>query len=160
VGERIDDKRDCKRAHLEGWNADVAVVRLSCRLRRRKDSYLLQTAMEGDVDLKKKSWVVRRCASDVPLTRASAVNTIIRQALDGYLGQPVSTQPIHGGHSMHVIRHCFAFGRRIDNLLLPLSFGATIYTCSKVLITYKHTMVPHGTTQQWLVASMTVQNIF
>lgn len=111
MGERIDDKRDCKRAHLEGWNADVAVVRLSCRLRRRKDSYLLQTAMEGDVDLKKKSWVVRRCASDVPLTRASAVNTIIRQALDGYLGQPVSTQPIHGGHSMHVIRHCFAFGR-------------------------------------------------
>jgi hypothetical protein len=84
---------------------------LSCRLHRRKDSYLLQTAMEGDVDLKKKSWVVRRCASDVPLTRASAVNTIIRQALDGYLGQPVSTQPIHGGHSMHVIRHCFAFGR-------------------------------------------------
>jgi hypothetical protein len=68
--------------------------------------------MEGDVDFTMESWVVRRGAYDVPLTRASAINSI-REGLDGYLGRPVSNQPIHGGQpisgghkatSMHVIR--------------------------------------------------------
>jgi hypothetical protein len=133
VGERIDDRRDCQRAHLEDWNTDVAVVRLSYRLHRRKDSYLLQTAMEGDVDLKKKSWVVRRGASDVPLTRASAVNTIITQALYGYLGQPVSTQPIHGSRPLYACDKTLLCIRQTQRQLTSPSLFWSSNTCWALL---------------------------